>query len=97
MCNFKKLVLELTLSKIIISINSPFELPRTFDELFIKVNRGVIENINQANKQLEQYKNPLEPYFKDFYGLFLKANNQKQGIKSYNMVVSLLVNYYSSQ
>ena len=68
-----------------------------FDELFIKVNRGIIKNINQANKQLEQYKNPLEPYFKDFYGLFLKANNQKQGIKSYNMVISLIINYYSSQ
>ena len=27
-----------------------------FDELFVKVNRGVIKNINQANKQLEQYK-----------------------------------------
>jgi len=29
--------------------------------------------------------------------MFLKANNQKQGIRSYNMVVKLLVNYYSNQ
>jgi len=29
--------------------------------------------------------------------MFLKANDQKEGIKSYNMVVSLLVNYYSNQ
>ena len=50
-----------------------------------------------GESQLKKYKNPFEPYFKDFYGMFLKANNQKQGIRSYNMVVNLLVNYYSNQ
>ena len=68
-----------------------------FNKLLNKINEGIIKNINEANKQLEQYKNPLEPFFKKFYGYFLKANNQKEGIKSYNMVISLLINYYSSQ
>jgi len=68
-----------------------------FDSLIIKVNRGIIKNIRQADKQLNEYNNPFETYFKGFYGMFLKANDQKEGIKSYNMVVSLLVNYYSNQ
>jgi hypothetical protein len=68
-----------------------------FDALIIEINKGVIKDIDLANSQLKKYKNPFEPYFKDFYGMFLKANNQKQGIRSYNMVVNLLVNYYSNQ
>ena len=68
-----------------------------FNTLIIEINNGVIKDIDLANSQLKKYKNPFEPYFKDFYGMFLKANNQKQGIRSYNMVVNLLVNYYSNQ
>tara|TARA_B110000263_G_scaffold119784_1_gene104239 strand:+ start:1144 stop:2214 length:1071 start_codon:yes stop_codon:yes gene_type:complete len=79
-------------------LNEIYKIDKTkFDLLIIKVNKGIIKNIKLADKQLKEYNNPLETYFKDFYGMFLKANNQKEGIKSYNMVVSLLVNYYSNQ
>ena len=68
-----------------------------FDALIIEINEGVIKDMEIADNQLKKFKNPFEPYFKGFYDMFLKANNQKQGIRSYNMVVKLLVNYYSNQ
>jgi hypothetical protein len=42
----------------------------------------------------EAHENPMEPVFKSIFNTFLKANNQKDGIRSYNAVVTLLVNYY---
>jgi hypothetical protein len=45
---------------------------------------------------LDKFNNPLEPCFKNIFDYFLKANNQVDGIKSYNLVVNLLVNYYTS-
>lgn len=42
----------------------------------------------------KRYKNPLEKYFKKSYDIYLKANNQTKGIKTYNLVVDLLVNKY---
>ena len=68
-----------------------------FDALIIEINDGGIKDMEIADNQLKKFKNPFEPYFKGFYDMFLKANNQKQGIRSYNMVVKLLVNYYSNQ
>jgi len=62
-----------------------------------KINKGVLKNINKAEKKLKKYSNPVEPYLKEVYGLYLKANNQKDGIQSYNQVVNLLVGYYSNR
>jgi len=69
----------------------------TFDQLYKKINKGVLKNIQEARKELDKFNNPLEPYFKNIFDYFLKANNQVDGIKSYNLVVNLLVNYYSNQ
>ena len=62
-----------------------------------KINKGVLKNISDAEKKINKYSNPFEPYIKQIYGFYLKANNQKDGIKSYNQVVGLLVGYYSNQ
>tara|TARA_B100001093_G_scaffold204034_1_gene196100 strand:- start:8056 stop:9099 length:1044 start_codon:yes stop_codon:yes gene_type:complete len=62
-----------------------------------KINKGVLKNISNAEKKINKYSNPFEPYIKEIYGFYLKANNQKDGIKSYNQVVRLLVGYYSNQ
>ncbi|HLV63061.1 DUF3810 family protein, partial [Galbibacter sp.] len=43
------------------------------------------------------HKTKAEPYFKKTFNSFLKANNQKKGIKSYSYVVALLVNYHKAQ
>ena len=67
---------------------------KSFDQLYLKINKGVLKNIKQAEKELEKFRNPIEPYLKNIYDIFLKANNQTAGIKSYSLVVNLLVNYY---
>jgi hypothetical protein len=74
-----------------------FTSPEDFELLMAKLNPGILKNFKEINIFWESYKNPLEPLFKKFYGNFLKANNQPQGIKSYNYVVALLVNYYSEK
>jgi hypothetical protein len=43
---------------------------------------------------LRQFSNPIEPYIRKLYGKYLKANEQPQGIMSYNEVIAWLVAYY---
>lgn len=71
--------------------------PAKFEALKIELNKGILKDIQQSEKFWESYQNWSEKYFKTFYDSFLKANKQKDGIKSYNKVVLLLVNYYKTQ
>jgi hypothetical protein len=41
-----------------------------------------------------RYQNPLEPYIRRMYGRYLRANEQPQGIMSYDEVTGWLVAYY---
>jgi hypothetical protein len=41
-----------------------------------------------------QYQNPFEPYIRKLYGKYLKANEQPQGLMSYNEVIAWLIAYY---
>ncbi|MDF0706346.1 MAG: DUF3810 domain-containing protein [Bacteroidota bacterium] len=71
-----------------------------YNQVVMTINQGVKENFNELRKFWEKYENPLEPIFKSVFNTFLKANNQKDGIKSYNAVVGYMVNYqkqHSSQ
>lgn len=65
-----------------------------FDELLSELNGGVKLNFQEMSNFWNQYENPLEPVFKSIFNSFLKANNQAQGIRSYNAVVSLLIAYH---
>ena len=65
--------------------------------LFDKLNGGVIKNLQEKRSYNEKFKNPFEPYIKKIYDLFLKSNNQNEGIKSYNLVVNLLIQDYQSK
>jgi len=65
-----------------------------FDELLKELNGGVKLNFEEMADFWNQYENPLEPVFKSIFNSFLKANNQAQGIQSYNAVVSLLIAYH---
>ena len=58
-----------------------------------KLNKGILKNYTETQRFWLTYENKAEPIFKATYDSFLKANNQKKGIESYNFVVSLLVNY----
>jgi hypothetical protein len=64
-----------------------------FKEIVSRIPKGVKLNYNESRKFWRLYKNPLEPYFKNFYDAFLKSNNQHYGIKSYSKMVRLLIAY----
>ena len=59
-----------------------------------RVNFGIIRNYQEVQTFWMDYENPLEPIFEKTFDSFLKANNQANGMKSYNYVVALLVNYF---
>lgn len=42
----------------------------------------------------ERHRNPFEPAFRWIYGLYLKNNEQPQGLLSYDVVTSFLIAYY---
>jgi len=63
-------------------------------ELYKQLNEGVIQNYKELQEFHEAYENPFEPIFKSIFSTFLKANNQKDGIKSYGKVVNLMVGYH---
>lgn len=62
------------------------------EDLYASINLGIIKEYQQIHQFWSEHENPLEPFFKLFYGQYLKANNQPQGLQSYNYVVALLVN-----
>ena len=67
-------------------------------KLYIKnLNVGVIKNIQEKNEYYLKYQNKYESFFKKNYDIFLKINNQKAGIKTYSLVVDLLINNYQSK
>ncbi|PIE99932.1 MAG: amino acid permease [Maribacter sp.] len=65
-----------------------------FKEMYAQVSPGTQKNFEEMARFWESFENPMEPVFKSIFNIFLKANNQKQGIKSYNTVVSLMVAYH---
>ena len=71
--------------------------PEKFEALKIELNKGILKDISQSEAFWESYQNWSEQYFKTFYDTFLKANNQKDGMKSYNKVVVLLINYHKNK
>ena len=42
----------------------------------------------------KSYENPFEPVIRLLYGQYLKANEQPQGILSYDEVVAWVIAYY---
>lgn len=71
--------------------------PEQFEVLKNKLNKGILKDIQQNQDFWQSYQNWSEKYFKNFYDYFLKANKQKDGIKEYNKMVSLLINYYKTE
>jgi hypothetical protein len=65
-----------------------------FEELYTTVHPGTQRNFEEMAYFWQSFENPMEPVFKSIFNTFLKANNQTQGIMSYNAVVSLLIPYH---
>ena len=56
-----------------------------------KLPEGILDNIREVRSFWEKYQNPFEVVFERSYDQYLKANQQQAGIKSYSLVVDLLV------
>jgi len=67
--------------------------PKSFEYHLKKVNKGILKNYQESIDFWKKYENPFEPVFAKTFDTYLKANQQKQGIKSYNYVVGLVVAY----
>ncbi|MBL7472147.1 DUF3810 domain-containing protein [Robertkochia sediminum] len=68
--------------------------PTAFEHFNRTINKGILKNFIEVSDFWRKYQNPAEPVFKSTFNTYLKANNQKDGIKSYSYVVALLVNYH---
>ena len=64
-----------------------------FNILINSVNKGVLVDFKESSEFWNQYQNPIEPLIKRGYNSYLKANNQANGIQSYNYVVDLIISY----
>ena len=64
-----------------------------FLQFYNQLNFGIQENISDSEKFWQDNKNFSSNILKNVYGNFLKINNQKDGIRSYNRFVDLLINY----
>ena len=58
-----------------------------------RLHKGIVKNMKDSQLHWSKFRNTLEPVFKIIFNQFLKANKQKQGIKSYNLMIGLLINY----
>ena len=60
------------------------------------LNPGILKNLKEVRDFWKKYKNPFEVIFDKTYDSYLKANGQKSGIKSYNEMVGLVINYHKN-
>lgn len=70
--------------------------PEAYKRIFPKINKGILKNYQEVNDFWSGYENPFEVVFEKTYDNFLKANNQQKGMKTYNYVVALFVNYFKA-
>tara|TARA_B100001173_G_scaffold157675_1_gene136506 strand:+ start:1309 stop:2175 length:867 start_codon:yes stop_codon:yes gene_type:complete len=63
-------------------------------EIFSKLNLGIIKNFKEDTSYWKNYKNPIEPYIKKVYGAFLRNKGQPKGLKTYNQLVKYVVSYF---
>lgn len=64
-----------------------------FQSYLERIPKGALKNIRESDEFWKQYNNPLEPLFKTFYDNYLKYNQQKDGLESYNQIMDLLISY----
>ena len=59
-----------------------------------EINPGVRANFRELQEFWKAFENPLEPVFKSAFNKYLEINRQKDGIRSYDRVVALIVEYH---
>lgn len=68
-----------------------------YEELLCDINPGILKSYKEMRDFWASYENPFEVFSKNWYNLFLKANNQEKGLMSYDYMVALVVNYYEGK
>ena len=68
--------------------------PEAFKAIRADLNPGVSANFKELQEFWKGFENPFEPLFKSAFNKYLEVNRQKDGIRSYNRVVSLMVAYH---
>ena len=63
-------------------------------QLLTTIHSGILKNYKESEDFWKEYQTPIETGFHVFYDNFLKMNQQKDGLESYNKYVNLMVNYY---
>ena len=58
------------------------------------VNARREEDILDPAEILYEYETPIEPFIRDLYGNYMRANEQPKGLRSYNEVIAMLLGYY---
>ncbi|MCK5906400.1 MAG: DUF3810 domain-containing protein, partial [Flavobacteriales bacterium] len=66
---------------------------KDYDIIIASIPIEVKNDINEISQFWKSYRNEYREYFDDGYDKFLKSNNQKEGLESYNKVVSLAIFY----
>ena len=61
------------------------------------IHPGILASYKEMHDFWNRYDNPLEELSKSWYNLFLKANNQPKGIKTYSYMVALMVHYFDNK
>jgi uncharacterized protein YjfI (DUF2170 family) len=64
-----------------------------YNNLVATIPKNVKTDINEIYAFWKSYQNKYKKHFNKGYDKFLKSNNQKDGMKSYNKVVSLAIFY----
>lgn len=67
-----------------------------FEDYASKIPEGVRANLREIDEFWQKYENPFEPIFKGFYDGYLKYNQQKDGLETYNQIVGLLITFDQS-
>ena len=75
-------------------VNIAMKNEETFNKLKAKTNPGILANYKESELFWKQYDTFIDKGFHTFYDQFLKMNQQKDGMESYNKFVNLMVNYY---
>ncbi len=69
--------------------------PKIYRTYLKKLHKGVLKNFKQAQIFHRKYRFPID--FSSTYDSYLKINNQKSGIRSYNEMVRLVIAYELQQ
>lgn len=68
--------------------------PKDYERMIKKINKGILLDWQARRDYWRQFENPIRPYYHQFYGLFLKSTGQPAGMRSYSLMVHLVVDYF---